>query len=405
MTHAKPIGYLVPEFPNQTHAFFWRELKAIEDSGVPVVIFSTRRPSVGACPHNFAEDATARTTYLFPSRVGAVARYLVAHPRAVAQALAYVGGLSETKLSRRAMLTGLIAPATELVLHAQRAGISHVHIHSCANAAHVGALANILGNLDYSLTLHGDLQVYGTDHGAKMARARFVNSVTAPLQDALREQIDPDGRFPLIWMGVDTELFKPDPKMRATRPADRLEVVSVARITHGKGHRFFLRAMAQLRAEGIDIHYRMAGAGPERDNIEAEIARLDLGGQTELLGAIGEDEVLRLLQSADVLALTSVMKGEAAPVAVMEAMACGLPAICSIIGGTPDMIKDGTDGFLVAQEDVGAIARATRSIARDPALRARMGQAARDTALKLFDHRVNARALYNEIAQSYVDER
>lgn len=392
-----PIGYLVPEFPGQTHAFFWRELRAIEDSGVTVRLFSTRMPPPEACPHGFAEEARARTTYLFPPSPGPVARFLAVRPRALGRALAYAAGLGEARLSDRAAVVGLIASAAQLVLHCRAEGISHVHIHSCANAAHLGALANVLGGIDYSLTLHGDLPVYGTDHRAKMRRARFVSAVTAPLQAALRQEIGEAGRYPVIWMGVDTARFHADPALRADRPAGRFDVFSATRLNRAKGHRFFLRAMAQLRAEGLDIHYRLAGEGPEGAAIEAEIGRLGLGPHVELLGSVGEDRILSLLQSSDALALTSVGRGEAAPVAVMEAMACGLPPVCSMIGGTPDMIEDGVDGFLVPQEDVAAIAGAVRQLATDPDRRAAMGAAARATAVRLFDHRVNARALLREI--------
>ncbi|MFD2858350.1 hypothetical protein ACFSZS_31320 [Seohaeicola zhoushanensis] len=243
-----PIGYLVPEFPGQTHAFFWRELSAIEESGVPVEVFSTRRPAPGSCPHGFAEAAAARTTYLFPPRGGAVAGFLAARPALLARAMAYVAGLTQTPAAQRAKLMALIASAADLVLHCRARGIDHVHIHSCANAAHVGALANILGGISYSLTLHGDLPVYGTDHGAKMARARFVSAVTAPLQASLRREIGGNLRFPVIWMGVDTARFRPAPVPRA--PGGPFEVVSIARLNFTKGHRFFLRAMAKLRAEG-----------------------------------------------------------------------------------------------------------------------------------------------------------
>lgn len=390
------IGYLVPEFPSQTHAFFWRELRAIEDSGVPVEVFSTRRPAPGSCPHDFAGTAEARTTYLFPPRGAAVARFLAARPGALLRAMAHVGGLNQTAPAQRARLLGLIASAADLVLHCRARDIGHVHIHSCANAAHVGALAHILGGVSYSLTLHGDLPVYGADHPAKMRHATFVSAVTAPLQAALTREIGGGKRFPVIWMGVDTDRFRPAP---APRPAGgRFEVVTIARLNFTKGHRFFLRAMAGLRAEGLDIRYRIAGEGKERAAIEAEIARLGLEGDVELLGPVGEDTVLALLQGSDTLALTSIQQGEAAPVAVMEAMACGLAPVCSVIGGTPDMIDDGENGFLVPQEDVQAIARATRILATDPARRAVMGAAARDTAERIFDHKTNALALYREIA-------
>jgi glycosyltransferase involved in cell wall biosynthesis len=204
-------------------------------------------------------------------------------------------------------------------------------------------------------------------------------------------------------MGVDTQRFVPAPAKRAARPTDRFEVVSVARLNHVKGHVYFLRAMATLRDEGIDIHYRIAGDGPEQTVIEAEIDTLGLRDHVTLLGAVDEGVVLELLQSCDALALTSINKGEAAPVAVMEAMSCGLAPICSIIGGTPDMIEDGVDGFLVGQRDVIAITDATRKLAIGPDRRAQMGRAARATALEKFDHHRNAARLYDEIRRSQTD--
>ena len=84
----------------------------------------------------------------------------------------------------------------------------------------------------------------------------------------------------------------------------------------------------------------------------------------------------------------------------MEAMSCGLPVICSRIGGTPDMIQDGVDGLLVEQEDVDALADAASRLARNPDLRHRVGDAARKTALSRFDRRLNARKLLNRIASA-----
>ncbi len=394
MSNHAPIGYMVPEFPTQTHAFFWREMSALEEEGIPVTLFSTRCPPEDACPHDFAGAARARTYYLFPPRAGGVATGLAGHPGRTFRALRYIMGLSETALPDRLKLLGLIPSAADLVSEAKARGITHVHIHSCANAAHVGALAHILGDLDYSLTLHGDLPVYGVDHKAKMEHATFVSAVTAPLQAALQTEVGHDQPYPVIWMGVDTTRFTPGPVRADDGP---LEVVTVARLNPQKGHRFMLRAMAKLKAEGIRVHYRMAGAGDERAAIEAEIAELGLQEDAELLGPISEAEVMTLLQSADALGLTSINKGEAAPVAVMEAMACGLPPVASIIGGTPDMINDGIDGFLVAQQDVDAIAEALRVLATDPERRKAMGEAARKTAETQFDHRANAMKLYEAI--------
>ena len=399
MSTPSPIGYLVPEFPSQTHAFFWREMQAMEAAGVPVHLFSTRSPPPEACPHDFADTARARTTYLFPPNPLQTAMMLIKRPARTLQAISYILGLSETPLPQRLWLLGLVPTAAGLAQTARTRGMSHIHIHSCANAAHLGALAHILDGLDYSLTLHGDLPVYGTDHSAKMKRACFVSAVTAPLQRALQQEIGHDQPYPVIWMGVDVERFCPNPARNIDLEAP-FKVVTIARLNYMKGHRFFLRAMAQLRSEGLHIHYQIAGDGPERAKIEAEIATLGLEDQVDMLGSISETRVLELLRSANALALTSINQGEAAPVAVMEAMSCGLPCIVSIIGGTQDMINDGVDGLLAPQRDVETITTALRKLVLDPEARVAMGQAARTSAEAKFDHRRNAVALYEAISGS-----
>src|SRR5258708_15900 len=63
------IGYLVPEFPNQTHIFFWREILALRRLGESIVLLSTRRPPSQACRHEFASSARAETRYLLPPQV------------------------------------------------------------------------------------------------------------------------------------------------------------------------------------------------------------------------------------------------------------------------------------------------------------------------------------------------
>lgn len=394
------IGYLVPEFPTQTHAFFWRELSAMEEAGAEIRLYSTRQPPASACPHAFREAAAARTRYLFPPDPRSVARVLASHPRRTAQALAYVNGLSETPRATRVRLFALIPSAADLVEACAADGVGHIHIHSCANAAHLGALSRILGGSSYSLTLHGDLPVYGTDHTAKFAQATFVSAVTRPLAATIAE-ISPGTHAPVIWMGVDTDRFAPPVPPRPRKGPDApFELVTVARLNYTKGHVFALEAVARLRETGHRIRYRIAGEGPGRTAIEADISRLGLVDEVDLLGAISEDEVHALLGTADALALTSFGQGEAAPVVVMEAMARAVPVIASSIGGTPDMIDDGTTGFLVPQKDVGAITAVLDRLIMEPDLAVQVGQAARLAAIDLFDYRTNALKLLAEIRKA-----
>ncbi len=380
-----PLGYLVPEFPNQTHAFFWREVQGLREAGQAVQLLSTRRPPQ-PCLHEWAGEAASETTYVFPPRWYRAGLRLLAHPIRLTRALGYVLGLSESSLFARLRLLGLIPSADELVAVAEEHGLQHIHVHSCAGAAHLAALARLLGGPRYSLTLHGDLPVYGTDHAAKMAGAAFVSTVTRPLQEQVAVAVGlPHERIPVITMGVDTRRFRP---RTGPRPlTEGFILATIARLNETKGHLHALRAIKRCIDAGHAIEYRIAGDGPYREVIEAEIEKLQLGRHVKLLGSLPEDEVRKLLESCDAFVLPSFGLGEAAPVSVMEAMSCGLPVVCSIIGGTTDMIIDDGDGLLVAQQDEDGLTAAFTRLASEPETRRRLGSAARERAVDEFDYR------------------
>lgn len=392
------IGYLVPEWPSQTHAFFWREISALRGLGHSVYIFSTRRPSEGACLHGFADEARETTHYLYPPRTGPTLRVLASSPPKTASGLAYAAALPESSLPNRLKVAALIGCAADLAAKCNELTIDHLHVHSCANAAHMAAMTQRLGGPGYSLTLHGDLPVYGTDHRQKMKQAEFVSVVTRPLQKQVLEATGLGAdRVPVIWMGVDTERFKPAPHPAAQ--ASPFEIVTVARLNEMKGHRYALSALKRIRDMGLDVRYTIAGDGPHRAAIERTVAELGLTDAVTMAGTCTEDEVLGLLWRADAFVLPSFGLGEAAPVSVMEAMACGMPVICSRIGGTEDMIVDGVSGLLVDQKDIDGLTRAIESLVRSPELCQRLSSGARERAVSAFDYRITAARLADAIAQ------
>lgn len=393
------IGYLVPEWPGQTHAFFWREITALRELGHSVYPFSTKRPPEEACLHGFVTEARETTHYVFPPRPQAVARILATRPGGAAAALAYAASLTESSVADRLNVAALIACAADLAARCDALAIDHLHVHSCANAAHIAAMAHLLKGPSYSLTLHGDLPVYGTDHRQKMKNARFVSAVTRPLQKQVLDATAlGEERVPVIWMGVDTERFKPDPDRTPT--TGPFTMATIARLNAAKGHSYALAALKRVRDKGLDVRYTIAGEGPHRAEIERTISDLGLEQAVTLAGSFSEKNVLALLQSADAFVLSSVGLGEAAPVSIMEAMSCGLPVICSCIGGTEDMITDRHSGLLVAQKDVDGLAEAVEALARNPKLRHRLGQSAREQAQRAFDYRITAGKLADAFARA-----
>jgi glycosyltransferase involved in cell wall biosynthesis len=386
------IGYLVPEFPSQTHAFFWREISSLRSLGLTVRLLSTKRPAADSCRHPFADEARAQTHYSFPPSWTAALGTLLSRPMGLARCIAYLLSLKETPWAQRARLVGLLLVAADVAAFARREGLEHLHVHSCADAAHLAALTRLLGGPRYSLTLHGDLPVYGVDHAAKMRHAAFVSCVTRPLQQQVREQAGlPVSRCPVLWMGIDTARFGDQGERRCV--PNQLHLLTVARLNYLKGHHHALVALQRLVASGVDARYTIVGEGPHRAEIEADILQMGLQDRVRMTGSLGEDEVLKVLQGADVLVLPSFGLGEAAPVAVMEAMACSLPVVCSIIGGTADMIHDGLDGFLVPQKDEDALFDRLQRLAGDVSLRQRIGEAARRKAVTAFDSAALGRRL------------
>jgi glycosyltransferase involved in cell wall biosynthesis len=395
-TPSAMIGILVPEFPSQTQIFLWREIEQLRALGEEVAVVATRRANQVECKHAFAAE-TRDVHYLFPPRLGAALGVLARHPGRAAQALGYLIGLKQTPWPKRALYGGLLLCAADLRQHARRLRLRHIHAHSCADVAHIAALCRILGGPPYSLTLHGDLPVYGTDHASKMARALFVSTDGPHLRGQILEHVPgvSSDRILTTWMGLDVDRFR-DNGRRRYEP-NRLHLVTVARLHRCKGHKHALAAMRRALDRGLDLRYSLAGAGPHRGEIEAEVERLGLRDRVELLGTLAEPEVLELLQRADVFVLPSVGLGEAGPISVMEAMACGLPVICSIIGATPVMVDPGVTGILVPQRDEAGLAEAFARLAADAALRRAMGQAARARALAMFDVRATARRLLQAI--------
>jgi glycosyltransferase involved in cell wall biosynthesis len=154
----------------------------------------------------------------------------------------------------------------------------------------------------------------------------------------------------------------------AARPAT---LVSVGRLRAPKDFLTLVRAIAAL--EPGSARLRIAGDGPDRAAVEAEVDRLGLGGAVELLGT--RNDVPALLAGADVFVLASDSEG--LPMSVLEAMAAGLPVVASAVGGVPELVRDGETGFLVPPRDSAALAGALERTVSDPALRDRLGEAAR----------------------------
>jgi glycosyltransferase involved in cell wall biosynthesis len=160
---------------------------------------------------------------------------------------------------------------------------------------------------------------------------------------------------------------------------DAVLFTCVGRLEPQKNPLLLLQAFAAL--DDPRTHLVMLGEGSLREQLTAHIRKYGLEKRVHLLGK--RSEVAECLAASDVFVLSSSWEGN--PLAVMEAMAAGLPVIGTAVGGVPELVESGRQGILVAPGDAAGFANAMRTLLNNPALRAAMASAARARATARFN--------------------
>jgi rhamnosyl/mannosyltransferase len=128
----------------------------------------------------------------------------------------------------------------------------------------------------------------------------------------------------------------------------------------------------------VDATAWIIGDGPLRASLEAEAARLGVGGRVRFLGSLPDADVVAHLHACDAFVLPSVTHAETFGVVQLEAMTCGKPVVStSVRSGVPWVNRDGETGLIVEPGDADALAGALNRLVHDAALRTRMGEAGR----------------------------
>ena len=153
-------------------------------------------------------------------------------------------------------------------------------------------------------------------------------------------------------------------------------VLFLGRLEAAKGVFDLLEALAALHPAVPGLRLVCAGEG-DATALRRHAERLGLADAVKFTGWVGPSGKRALLESAAVFALPSY--DEAMPVSLLEAMAAGIPAVASAVGGIPEVLSDGVTGFLVAPGDVATLERQLRRLLADPALAARIGAAGRES--------------------------
>ena len=220
----------------------------------------------------------------------------------------------------------------------------------------------------------------------------------------------PEDRLVRVPNGIKPAYATPlDPRERdelrvtlGIAPRDTV-VAIIGRLGIEKGHGLFVEGARRVLASGTEATFLIIGEGAERPRIEGLIGAAGLGGRVKLLGH--RDDVARLYQVIDILAICSVREG--LPNVLLEAMLNGVPAVATAVGGIPEVVQSGVNGVLAAPGDDEGYIRALAGLISDAHARTALGRAARETIMHeyLFERRMErVMAIYRELGAA-ADQR
>ena len=204
---------------------------------------------------------------------------------------------------------------------------------------------------------------------ARVYRGVGFEAVSESTADDLAARGVPRADVEVIYNGVDSAYFTPDPSARSPVP----HFAYLGRLKRYKGVDLVMRAFARLaRADAV---LEIAGKGDHEPALRRLAASLDLGGRVRFLGFISEAEKLALLRRSWAVALASPKEGWG--ITNLEAAACGTPAVASNSPGIRESVRDGETGLLVPHGDVPALAAALERLASDASRVEHFGRQAR----------------------------
>ena len=409
--HAFRLGYLVPEFPGNTHSFFWRELEMLRHLHVSADVVSTRRPEKQLAAQEWAPLAQDVTTYLATCSIDAL-RTTISGFRwrrhgalsALALAVRTAAQRESTPGSPLALVRACIRQLVWVVMGARLAGLTrqnrwqHVHVHSCGNSAYIAMYSHLLTGLPYSLTLHGPLGDYGHNQSLKWRTAAFAIVITEVLkrdvESALGTELPPE--VEVSPMGVDVQEFTRHGSYFPWSGRGQLRVFSCGRLNPSKGHDVLLLAVREMVESGTDVHLAIAGEDElggrgYRRELERLIQGLGLESRVRLLGAAPAASVRTELERAHLFALAS--HAEPLGVAIMEAMSMGVPVVVTDSGGVPELVDDMISGILVQPGRPDLLAASMLRAVAQPELCRKLGAAGRRRVESSFSHQGSAETL------------
>lgn len=362
MKRRRPVAIFISSFPSPAESFLIRELEALERRGQPVLLVTIVRRHSTQRDRAASEPWTERAIAA-PWISGAIFRALWRAPQVVLGLLWWVLGRAILHPVTLLKSLAVLPMAAELAERLPRMQIAHVHAHFATHAATMAVVVSKLSGIPYSLTAHAHaIFAERVLLREKLRDAVFIRT-TSEFNRHFLESLFPTecaGRIFVVRVGaapIRASAARP-PGQRSEHGQDAMPVIAcVGSHKPHKGVPVFLEACRLLEAEGTALRCLVS-----EENDVVPIA--DVVVQPSVIAPNGQMDGI--------------------PVPLIDAMAMGKAVIASAISGIPELVADGESGLLVDPANPRMLADAIRRVIGQPALRARLGAAAREKVLRDF---------------------
>ena len=355
--------YLASSFPyGKNDTFFAPEVRELVRQGVDILVVPVRPR--GDLTTADAEPLALRRPLLDAVIARAALVEILRSPRAVAAGLA----LLFRSPSPPVLLRNLAAfPKALWVANVARSWpADHIHAHWAGPPSTVALVASRLSGVDWSFTAHfADIEANNLLH-EKSESARFVRFIARAMME-LSHRTAPSGdesHWTLLHLGVDIPAA---PTSRAVPQAPAVVLMS-ARFDREKRHDLLMHATRSLLDDGVSLQVWLAGSGPLEGDTQKLARELGIESAVRFLGFVENQRLLEWLSNGRVDLVVLPSDAEGLPVSLIEALAYGVPAIGTAVGGVGELLSDGC-GEIIQPADAQELANAMALLLRSPQLR------------------------------------
>ncbi len=395
------ILYLCQAFPVVSETFISDQVKALIAQGTPVQVLALKHGNNAHSTAAWNTDPTRAQALhvMYPQGTG-LRRALACLPGVVLPILSHPGSWALTlfcMVRAPSLLAQAVLAANWLRKNPQPGAALVCHF---GPVGYLGALLRAWGCLTPRMpqltVFHGyDMSTTLRAKGNTFYRRLFASPTHASVpitrywKNCLAAIGDPHATFIPLGVNVQSIAYKP----RAYPQGRPVRLITVGRLTEKKGQADVLRALAALPSPAAAWEYHLIGAGPQEAELKTLAHQLGLAQQVIFHGALPHAQTLQLLAGADAFLLTSRTGPdgdmEGLPIALMEALASGMPTLSTIHSGIPELITHAESGLLSPEGDIPALTANLHTLLTQPKLWPKLAAAGRKKVETDFDFAQN----------------